>query len=81
MESGSGDMYAARVRPGTDFAFGPPQRLFANRGYVNCCAITYDIAKDGRFLMTKSTQASPSELKITAIAHWSEEVRKRLPAR
>ena len=60
------DMYRVRVRANMDFAFDPEEVLFANRNYATSGAISYDIAKDGRFLMVKNPEPAATERKYTS---------------
>ena len=60
------------VEPSAPFTFEPPTRLFDASAYkVSGQPPTYDVAKDGRFVMLKD-----GELPVTVILNWAERLRQ-----
>ena len=49
--------------------------------YLNVPGVSYDVAADGRFLMLEENYKQPPTLQVQAIFNWSEEVKRRVPAR
>jgi eukaryotic-like serine/threonine-protein kinase len=63
------------VRAAT-FDSGTPRALF-QRPYE----FFYDVAPDGRFIMTEPEQADVVPTQITLVQNWFEELKRRMPAR
>jgi len=71
---------AAEVTTETQFKASTPHMLFEGP-YLNVPGVSYDVAADGRFLMLEENYKQPTTLQLQVILNWSEEVRRRVPAR
>ncbi len=86
--SGRNEMMVVKVRPGTTWMTSVPERLFDAGKYffgVDAGAggnpfFNYDVARDGRFLMLKSSTAeqatAPTPDYIMIVQHWTEELKR-----
>jgi serine/threonine-protein kinase len=70
-------MVAVDVTTGAAFAHGRPRVLFEGRYGVVCCATSYSVARDGRFLMTLPEPASVARFSL--VVNWFTELEGRLP--
>ncbi len=78
-------MMAVAVETERELSFKAPEQLFA-RSYVinpNAGASSYDVARDGRFLMIElpgaSTDVAPAS--IVVVENWAEELKQRVPTK
>lgn len=69
---------AVDVVTAQDFKNGTPRLLFEGP-YLNIPGFSYDVAKDGRFLMIEENHKQPTTLQVQAIFNWGEEVKRRIP--
>ena len=73
------------VRIATDPAFraGTPQRLFDSTDLRIPWGRSYDVAPDGRFLLTlgKESPATPAPTQMIFVQHWFEELKRLVPAK
>jgi serine/threonine-protein kinase len=70
----------ANVPPGAAFSPGPILPLFDLRPYFVFTGRTWDVARDGRFVMLKSAFPGPDrqEGRVIVIHNWFEELRQRV---
>jgi eukaryotic-like serine/threonine-protein kinase len=79
-----GAMMGVPVRPGPTWSAGSPTKLFDGRTFSQSTSTgigrTYDVAKDGRFLMIKEPAAdwSPS-IAMVVVQNWFEELTRLVP--
>ena len=78
-------MMAVAVETDREFSFKAPEQLFA-RSYVinpNATATSYDVARDGRFLMIELPGASTevAAASIVVVENWAEELKQRAPTK
>ena len=71
---------AAEVTTEPQFKVGTPHMLFEGP-YLNVPGVSYDVAADGRFLMLEENYKQPATMQLQLILNWSEEVKRRVPAR
>ena len=78
----SGDrMMSVDVETQPGFKAGTPHALFPTSDYL-VGAGNYDVAPDGQhFLMVKQEEASISPKELNVVLNWSEELKRRAPAR
>jgi hypothetical protein len=80
-----GSMYAVAVDIGTEFSFETPVMLFAGNfvGAPGPETRSYDVARDGRFLMIQLDEAPSNETpaSIVIVENWFEELKQRVPTR
>jgi serine/threonine-protein kinase len=80
-------LLAVAVESEQEFAFAAPVRLFSDVQFFffsGPAIRTYDVARDGRFLMIQSeaaTQPDAAPSTIVVVQNWFEELRQRVPAR
>jgi serine/threonine-protein kinase len=77
-----GGMMAVQVQEGSPLYVGRPTKLFqfAPRVTFGTNARPYDLASDGRFLITRADANELSEsTAITVVLNWFEELRTRVP--
>jgi hypothetical protein len=67
---------AVSIRPGEKFAYEPPRRVFEGP-YLD----SFDIAKNGRFLMIKVPEHAPTERRIVVELNWFSDLKARLGGR
>jgi serine/threonine-protein kinase len=73
-------MMAADVKVSTGFHAGAPHLLFPNDRFVMLGAVEYDVAPDGRFLMTQMVGAAGSSPVMISVAlNWLSELKALLP--
>jgi len=79
-------MLAVAVETEGEFSFAAPVQLFSGsyRSIAASVASSYDVARDGRFLMIQdedaaNTNAPPGS--IVVVQNWFEELKQRVPAR
>jgi Tol biopolymer transport system component len=74
------ELWSAAIGSGRAFDAGVPERLFAaGRLSKGGNHTNYDVARDGRFLVTGS--ASEKTDVLTVILNWQEELTRRVPVR
>jgi len=79
-------MMNVAVDTGAAFSFDAPVQLFTGRFFVNSSPTvrSYDVARDGRFLMIQlpggSTDAKESS-SIVVVQNWFEELKRRVPTK
>jgi hypothetical protein len=74
-------MMAVPVQTKPTFSAGIPSKLFDGPWYVGQSR-TYDVSKDGRFLMLKEAAAGSAAappVDIHVVLNWTEELKQRLP--
>jgi len=76
-----GAMMAVPVQATPTFSAGNPSKLFEGQWFRGQSGRTYDVAKDGRFLMIKDavTNEQGSAATITVVVNWVEELKQKLP--
>jgi hypothetical protein len=75
-------MMAVPVSPGSTFTFKTPTFLFESRYLISPQPPSYDVAEDGRFLMIKAAASQQrTSPQVVVVLNWSEELRRRVPAR
>lgn len=75
-----GNMMSATVVEGRTFSTGTPKALFPIKDYaVGGLGRSFDVAKDGRFLMVKSPSRPEPVIKV--VLNWFGEVSARVKAR
>ena len=78
-------MYAVAVEPeAAEFSFDAPVLLFSGSffGAATVDTHSYDVARDGRFLMIQrdgATEASNSPARIIVVQNWFEELKRLVP--
>ena len=74
-------LMAVAVNTGDRFNFSPATLLFDNDYLLSTQPPSYDVARDGRFLMIKpiggDTEVAPSQ--IVVIQNWHEELKRLVP--
>jgi eukaryotic-like serine/threonine-protein kinase len=77
-------MMAVAVEMDDDFSFAAPVELFSSP-FLNAPGAgvrTYDVARDGRFLMIQTSPVGSGELgSIVVVQNWIEELKQRVPSR
>jgi serine/threonine-protein kinase len=80
-------MMSVAVQTGDDFSFGTPVELFVTAPFFTVptpATRTYDVARDGRFLMIQTTTGAGEPTKLgsfVVVQNWIEELKQRVPAR
>ena len=79
-----GAMMSVPVRPGPTWNAGPPTKLFDGRAFLRSSPTglgrTYDVAKDGRFLMVKEPSSDQaSSIAMVIVQNWFEELTRLVP--
>jgi Tol biopolymer transport system component len=76
-------MMAVAVETDREFSFEAPEQLFVGSYSVNPSGLsaTYDVARDGRFLMIESpgTSTGPPPASIVVVENWATELEQRVP--
>jgi serine/threonine-protein kinase len=76
-------MMAVKMQTADEPSFDAPVQLFAGRFLLttNSTAASYDVARDGRFLMIEPPGANdrPALASIVVVQNWAEELKKRVP--
>jgi hypothetical protein len=80
----AGALLAVPVTRNPTFTAGRPQKIIDNRSYVgggrSLTARTYDVSPDGqRFLLLKAQSSDTTSIVI--VVNWTEELKRRTPAR
>ena len=73
--AGNGMMMAVPIQPGDRFTPGIPKPLFDTTGLGTGDYGTYDVSKDGRFLMPMSAVQSES-VPMTVVINWTETLKR-----
>jgi hypothetical protein len=75
--SADGAMMAVSVKLSPTLALGPTKKLFDWRKPIpGVSGLLYDVAPDGRFLMTKATAPNPDrQTNVSLILNWLTGVR------
>jgi serine/threonine-protein kinase len=68
---------AVDVTTAQEFKSGSPHLLFEGP-YLNIPGVSYDVAKDGRFLMLEENFKQPPTQQVQAIFNWGDEVKRRV---
>jgi hypothetical protein len=64
------------------FVAGSPRLLFEARLFTyGNNFISYDVARDGRFLMIRDINPDPPVDQINVVLNWTEEVKRLIPTR
>ena len=79
-------MYAVAVDIGVEFSFETPVVLFTGNflGAPIPDTRSYDVARDGRFLMIQledAPTANETPASIVVVENWLEELKQRVPTR
>ena len=79
-----GAMMSVPVRPGPTWTAGPPTKLFDGRTFLRTTTTglgrTYDVSKDGRFLMVKEPAADQTpSITMVVVQNWFEELKRLVP--
>jgi Tol biopolymer transport system component len=69
------------IPAGASFTTGKPEVLFSMVPYYSFVGRTYDISRDGRFLLLKTGAATTLHPSITVVSHWVDELRARVTAK
>jgi serine/threonine-protein kinase len=72
----AGWMMATDITAASEFAAGRPKRLFDASPFANW----FDVARDGRFLMTKMDKLPPIT-HLNLVQNWAEELKARVPTK
>jgi predicted Ser/Thr protein kinase len=80
----TGAMMAVPINAAPTFSAGAVTRLFDGTSYVGRGSVgggvTYDVAKDGRFVMIKSPADAENRLSLVVVQNWFEELNRLVPA-
>ena len=71
---------AVDVATAQDFKSGSPHLLFEGP-YLNIPGFSYDVARDGRFLILEENYKQPPTLQVQVIFNWADEVKRRVPTK
>jgi serine/threonine-protein kinase len=79
-----GGVMSVPVRPGPTWNAGSPTKLFDGRTFLRTTTTglgrTYDVAKDGRFLMVKETAPDRTPpIAMVVVQNWTEELKRLVP--
>ena len=77
-----GAMMAVPIQTTPTFSAGNPTKLFDGQWFRGQNARTYDVAKDGRFLMIKdatTNEQGSAAASMTVVVKWVEELKQKLP--
>ena len=75
-------MMVVPVQTTPTFSKGNPTKLFGGRWFISQNARTYEVAKDGRFLMIKDAAGDDADpASITVWLNWVDDLKQRLPAK
>jgi len=79
-----GGVMSVAVRPGPTWNAGTPTKLFDGRTFLRTTSTglgrTYDVAKDGRFLMVKEPSSDrASSIPMVVVQNWFEELKRLVP--
>lgn len=77
-------MMSVAVDTSKEFSFSAPVKLFENPYFADASPAigSYDVAKDGRFLMFQPRQAATGAggpAAIVVVPNWTEELKRRVP--
>ena len=72
-------MMSVRIETQPAFRLGTPTPLFDDTLYVGGGGTQYDVAPDGRFLMTRPGDASTPEVSVVAVQNWHQELKRLVP--
>jgi len=73
-------MFAVPIQTEPEFIAGTPRLLFEGSFEVGV-GRPYDIAPDGRFVMIQSGESEAPATQIAFVQNWTEELKRRVPAR
>jgi hypothetical protein len=71
------EFWASAIQPGTSFVAGAPTQIAA--GPLTNISNAYDVAADGRLLVTVPTDAEASRARIVVVQNWFDELKARVP--
>ncbi len=76
-------MMAVPVQTTPTFSKGNPTKLFGGRWFVGQTGRTYEVAKDGRFLMIRDAAAADGgePRSITVWLNWVDDLKQRIPTK
>ncbi len=74
-----GHMMSVGIPSGTPFRFEAPRILFDDHYANDAGGRSYDVSRDGRFLMLKDEGSSTDQIEI--VFNWFEELKQRPPTR
>ena len=75
---------AVPIQTTPTFSAGNPTKLFEGQWFRGQSGRTYDIAKDGRFLMIKDAPAgnpNAAAASIVVVLNWTEELKRLVPTK
>jgi eukaryotic-like serine/threonine-protein kinase len=78
----NGAMMAVPIQTTPTFSAGNPTKLFEGQWFRGQSGRTYDVAKDGRFLMIKdavTNEQGSAAATMTVVVNWVEELKQKLP--
>jgi serine/threonine protein kinase len=80
---GVATLMSVRIAAHPVFRAGTPQRLFENADLEIAWGRSYDVAPDGRFLLTLSGKpaANPAPAQMIFVQHWFEELKRLVPTK
>jgi Tol biopolymer transport system component len=76
--SGEKKMVAATIETEPQFRVTDHKELFEWK-YLSCICQTYDVARDGRFLMIRDPEGPPLQ-RINVVLNWFEELKRLVPS-
>jgi serine/threonine protein kinase len=76
-------LMSVRITTDPVFRLGTPEKLFESTDLRIAWGRSYDVAKDGRFLLTvrKERETSPAAAQMILKHHWFEELKRLVPAK
>jgi serine/threonine protein kinase len=81
-DSVKGQLMVVSIEEGQELRFSAPVALFSTREFqFGSQPPSYDVARDGRFLMLKSGRAQPGTRPLTVVLNWAQEVRRATEGR
>jgi serine/threonine-protein kinase len=69
---------AVPVRTAPTFAAGKPARVFERRYFMGPAPRTFDVSKDGRFLMIRNEEDTGAAPTMEVVINWFEELKARV---
>ena len=73
-------VHAVPITAETKFAFGESRKLFSGAYAQTSWDTSYDVARDGRFLMLKNTGSTARE-EVIVVQNWLDELKKLVPVK
>ena len=81
--AGKPTLMSVRITTDPVFRAGTPEKLFESTDLLANWGRSYDVAKDGRFLLAvrKEPETSPAPAEMRLVTHWFEELKRLVPTR